>query len=254
MKLIASLFILLLIFSSCNSDQEFQLEKKESYTSYIPVDSLSVLEADSAIAKTIAPYKKELDKMMNRVIGTTDQEIFKNRPNGSLNNLAADMVLEMTLRKLGEKDLRPQICLLNYGGLRYPLPKGEVTVADIYQLMPFQNEAVVLELSGKQMKAMFKYLIDKNGQPISGLKLEASNQSLRKALIQGKEFDENQSYYIVTSDYLAEGGDQMSFLKEPVQSYRTGFLIRDLMIEYFEFKSQNNEIVKANIEERISIK
>ena len=50
---------------------------------------------------------------------------------------------------------------MNTGGLRNILPKGEVTRGDIYKLMPFENELVVIELSKNEFKGLLEYLVSR---------------------------------------------------------------------------------------------
>ncbi|MDZ7614651.1 MAG: 5'-nucleotidase C-terminal domain-containing protein [Flavobacteriaceae bacterium] len=41
--------------------------------------------------------------------------------------------------------------MFNFGGIRQSIPKGDIKVIDVFQLMPFENMLVVAELSGEQM-------------------------------------------------------------------------------------------------------
>jgi len=82
----------------------------------------------------IAPYKKKLDLDMDSVVAFSNKEYFKKKPNGSLNNLICDMVFDVVVKRYKKSEFKPDFCLLNYGGLRQPLPKGEITKLCLYYL------------------------------------------------------------------------------------------------------------------------
>lgn len=241
------------LFFGCGNEKKKEFSLEFSNTNYIKVDSVTASKEDSKIETIVNPYREHVDSMMNQELGTTDFEIFKNQPNGGLNNLSADMVYEISKQIFTEEASKPDICLLNYGGLRYPLPKGKITLANMYQLMPFENEIVLLKLRGSQVDSLFEYIAQTNGQPVAGCILTVKNNHSVKAEINGKPFDSSKAYNVVTSDYLADGGDKMSFFKNPLDKIKTGMLIRNAMIEYIKQKTSKGEIIKRNLEERIKI-
>jgi len=186
-------------------------------------------------------------------IGYTDSEIFKQQPNGLLNNLSADMLMEEAKLATKNTNHTPDFCLLNYGGLRYSLPNGKITLADVYQMMPFDNELVILKLSGEKVDSIFKYIAFTGGQPIAGCTIEVAKNKYRNAKINGKDFDKSKSYFVLTSDYLASGGDKMNFLQNPLASFDTGLLLRDAMINYIKKESSKGRKIIASNEKRIKL-
>jgi len=250
LKLLSLLVIGSLYLSSCHTENKKIEHQNTSTTIYIPMDSAHA-GLDSATQTHILPYKNHVDSIMNVELGFSDREYFKKKPNGLLNNLAADMVLEMTRKNMEGLDYSPDFCLLNYGGLRHPLPKGIITLSDVYQLMPFQNEVVILELKGGKIDSLFNYIAFTGGQPIAGCRLRINNHQYLSATINGKKFDKTKSYFLVTSDYLANGGDHMSFLQNPIASYKTGLLLRNAMINYIKAETAKGNKIIASNEERI---
>ena len=101
--------------------------------------------------------------------------------------------------------------------------------------MPFENEIVVAELSGKQIKKMLKYLEKaKRAHPVSGIKILAGkNYKIVNATIAGNEIKNDQTYFVATSDYLFHGGDNMAFFRDPVNLYHSDYKIRNALIDYF---------------------
>ena len=119
---------------------------------------------------------------------------------------------------------KADFCLLNYGGIRASLPKGAIKRKDIYQLMPFENELVVVELADTDFYRVLDYLKISGGHPISNIKLAVNKDRITHNL------DLNKTIRILTSDYLANGGDKMSFFKDSVSHTKTGLKIRDILL------------------------
>lgn len=243
--------LILLLFSglliSCSTEQTEHINYHEGV--YHSVDSNSIDHQDSLILARIAPYKAKLDLDMDSVIANTPKEYFRNKPNGTLNNLICDMVFDVVSKRYEQSEFKPDFCLLNYGGLRRPIPNGKVTKSDIFQLMPFQNESVICRLSYPQMKSLFAYLIKTDGQPVSNIKIFYSNHVFSRAIINGENFDSTQTYNVLTSDYSAKGGDQMNFFLRADTMILCGTLLRNDMFAYIH--QLDNQPLIASEEDRI---
>ena len=86
--------------------------------------------------------------------------------------------------------------------------------------MPFENKLVVVELSGSMVQELFNYLLErKEAHPVSGTIISLKNDKISTILIQGKKFDRNKNYKVLTHDYLQHGGDNMSFFTKPLSLY-----------------------------------
>ena len=247
-KLLIALTISVFIVS-CGQNTEWKLNNVNA--SYLKVDSINALAQDAEMLTEIKPYQQHLDSSMNIVIAHSEKEYFKKKPNGSLNNIVCDMVFDVIVKRYSESLYKPDLCLLNYGGLRRPLPKGDIMISDIYQLMPFQNESVICRLSGTQMNKMFAYLLKTNGQPIANMRVEYTQGVFVDAYINGEKFDSTKTYNVLTSDYTAKGGDRMNFFLAADTMILCGSLLRDDLFTYI--KNLDHQNLKANEEERIII-
>jgi 2',3'-cyclic-nucleotide 2'-phosphodiesterase (5'-nucleotidase family) len=208
--------------------------------------------ADTSILRTIAPYKSGLDKEMNEVLIVSESAFSKGEPEGELGDLVADIILEEAAKKYAAKDNIPlQFCVLNNGGLRVPLPKGEITRGKAFELMPFENEMVVLTLTGQQTKQLFDFIAAKNGMPVSGIKMGIKNSTAVNVLVNGVPFDPARNYTLVTSDYLANGGDKMDFFKSAARTVPLGYKLRDAIIDNFKELHQQGKTLKAKTDGRI---
>ncbi|CAN5521093.1 hypothetical protein BH11BAC1_BH11BAC1_29140 [soil metagenome] len=68
--------------------------------------------------------------------------------------------------------------------------------------------------------------------------------------IQGQVFDSTKSYRIVTSDYLANGGDKMDFFKNPIKLETTGILIRDALLDYCDAETKRGNMLTSKLDGR----
>lgn len=229
------LFILLALgLQGCKTEH---YQSTEINGERIPIEA-SIPE-DTAIANFIKPFSEHITTTLDSVLAYNPQDL--NKSEGDLNtaigNLMADMVMEQANpvfnSRTGENI---DIVLLNHGGIRSTIGKGPVTARTAYNVMPFENEIVVAELTGDKILDMISYL-EKNRtpHPMSGIKLTADkNYDITSATIDGKEIDPNQTYYVATSDYLQQGGDSMAFFQDPVNLYIVDYKIRNAIIDYFQ--------------------
>jgi hypothetical protein len=184
-------------------------------------------EVDSNMYYTILPYKTELDAQMNAVLCYSTQEMKKIKPESLLGNWTSDVCLEMA-QDMYEDDI--DLSFFNTGGLRSPIPQGDINKRDLYKLMPFENELVVLELNKTEMLDLKAYFNFTKGQPIAF----ADDFSLNDSL-----------FLVLTTDYLANGGDKMKFFKDKVQ-HKVGIKMRDALINYCIKK----DTISSNLDER----
>jgi 2',3'-cyclic-nucleotide 2'-phosphodiesterase (5'-nucleotidase family) len=206
---------------------------------------------DSAAASIITPYKDSLDKIMSTVIAQSDVAMPKERDQLEtlLGNFTADIVLQAACTKPGDC---ADLCLLNTGGLRSSLPKGNITRGNIFELMPFDNEIVIVTLTGAKTKELLRYIAASGGQPVAGFKMGLkSDKSPGAVLIKGMPFDSTKTYRVATSDYLANGGDKMEFFKNPVSIYATGIKIRDALIGYCQQQTAQGKTLSPKLDGRI---
>ncbi len=208
------------------------------------------LPIDSVFFKTIQPYKDTLENKINTFLcyNPTTLTRKENPLESSLGNLYADICYEkanVIFHKKTNKNI--DFALFNYGGIRTVVPKGDITVENIFKLMPFENKLVIVELSGKKTKALFDYLQkSKEAHPISHLKLQMTNNKLSSILINDIPFDPSKNYFVLTHDYLQHGGDHMDFFKEPVNLYDTEYKVRDAIIDYLK----DTDTIKAKLDGR----
>ena len=196
--------------------------------------------SDSSVVKYYQPFKKDLEEsLMNTPISYSPETYKKNdgELNSTLSNMFADATYEMSnpvFNKMSGKNI--DIVLLNNGGIRSIISKGNISEKTAFELMPFENSIVVLELSGLSIIKMIDYLRKvKLQHPISGLQITLNNDySVNEVKINGVSIENEKKYYVATTDYLLEGGDKMYFLAETTKTTDINYKMRDILIDYFK--------------------
>lgn len=226
-----SLIFVCVIISACSSTPK--LQKVE--TSHVVLNANTIESTDSTFIKTVLPYKTKMDSIMNEVLGVSEQALLKGLPEGTLGDFVSDAVLKKTNDAYKPSDnVFADICLLNNGGLRSQLPKGKITLGNVFELMPFENEIVILTLTGEKTKQLFESLVENNGAPFSGATVKGKGKKMTELKIGGKDFDVTKTYKVATSDYLAGGGDKYNFFSSPIKVDTLSYKLRDAIVDYIK--------------------
>jgi 2',3'-cyclic-nucleotide 2'-phosphodiesterase (5'-nucleotidase family) len=248
-----SFFILIsILFISGACKTHYLIQRDKTDGKVIILDSIKIPKPDSLTLEIIKPYKAQLDSQMNEILAYSEVTMYKDQPEGLLNNFVSDLIYAKGNEYLKKSyNLTAPICLLNYGGLRTGLPKGAMTMRNVYELMPFENELVAMEIQGTQVSKLLSYLAQKGGMPETGIRMGIKDNAATNVTIQGVPFDESKSYLIITSDYLAMGGDDMTFLLHPIANYPLGLKVRDAIIDYLKEQTINRNTVTTQLDKRI---
>jgi 5'-nucleotidase len=150
------------------------------------------------------------------------------------------------------------LAIANAGGLRADLPMGTLRREHIQALMPFDNRLVVLELSGAQLRDVLA--IGLSGQhgflQLSGATahldparttgadrdgdgevMQWETDRLCSVQVAGQPLDPARTYTVVTSDFLASGGDHLGPAMSEAKRLETGALMREQLFGWFEQQS-----------------
>jgi 2',3'-cyclic-nucleotide 2'-phosphodiesterase (5'-nucleotidase family) len=247
-RLMTGLFIFLLF--SCRQAYEV----KNTDTQFVrPAFSSAGVPEDSSVIRLSDPYRREMSEKMNVVLARSAQPMEKGQPESVLGNFVADLCFDLANRYNQQNSLPPgDFCILNNGGLRSSLPEGDLMLRHAYELMPFDNELVVIEMNGQLTARVFDYIAQKGGVPVSGLKMNITDGKATDVIIGGKPFDPSNSYRLVTSDYLAGGGDAMNMFGEAASRYGTGIKVRDAIITRLTELGKQNKLAVAKKDGRIT--
>ena len=211
------------------------------------------VKQDSSIIQLFTPYKKKMTNEITKSLSFSPKILERTDGNlqSTLGNLVADLSYEKANELFKNKTGKTvDFSMSNYGGIRAAIMKGNVTVSNAFELMPFDNTLVVVELNYDKIKALFNYFVaKKRAHPLSkNIQLTIKNDSYN-VLINGKAIKKDRTYFVATSNYLQKGGDGMIFFSEPESLFDSNFLIRDAIVDYFESK----DTLSANLDNRVII-
>ncbi|PWJ59080.1 5'-nucleotidase-like protein [Dyadobacter jejuensis] len=234
------------MMSQISCQKSYQVAQS-GYSQYVMDDSLAV---DSSLIRYYLPYKRQMQAEMDRVIGHSAVAITGGKgPETLLGNFFSEAILDQ-----GRKfDPSIQFTFATRGGLRNTLPKGALTIGNIFELMPFENEMVVLKLSGDTTWKLLEYIAASKGQPVAGLRMYIDGGKPTEILIGGKAFDPKAQYTILTYDYLVNSGGDLSFLSEAQDQRLVGKRLRDALIDYVEDITQQGNEIQVQLDDRIRV-
>ncbi len=231
------------IFQSC--------KKETNYLTQIEGENISItdsLASVSSIDEFIKPYRDHVNKNLDSVLAYSMDTYAKNDGdlNTAIGNFMADLVYEQAnpiFKSRTENDI--DFVLLNHGGIRSIISKGDITLRTAYKVMPFENTIVVADLKGEEVKELLEYLArNKRAHPITKLNIELDKDyKLKMATVNGKPIDFNKNYFVCTNDYLANGGDRMNFFKTNDSLYVLDYKIRNALIDYFKKVDTINPVI-----------
>ncbi len=208
------------------------------------------IKPDRQIAKMVEGYEKEVAPIINRKVGEAAHPITREQNahgESALGNLIAD-----AQRWKMEADFS----FMNPGGIRHDIAAGEVTWGDLYNVQPFNNQMVTLQLTGDQIRR----LLNQQWQGETTRMLQISGLTYtwdgtkpvgeRIVTIQkadGTPVEPNAVYTVAVNAFLADGGDNFTVLTEGTNRV-VGPVDLDALVDYIK---QLPQPFSAEIEGRI---
>lgn len=234
-----------LFLISCTSTYQQQQTASRQYV----IHATDTLQRDTTLAFQLIPYRDSLSRIMNEQVAYSAAALLKGLPESPLGNFVADACHWSADTYCRDKKIAvPDFTMLNQGGLRSSLPAGKISRGNIYELMPFENELVLLNLDDSLFSKLMLYIAQRKGNPVSHLQLKISDSSATDVFVNGLPQSQQHSFRLLTSDYLANGGDNLDFLKK-VPAEKTGIRVRDAIFNYLQ--EHQSDTLKAQTDGRI---
>lgn len=245
-------FVIFITLWLCISCQQKDPKLQEIHGKEIGIVD-SIPEVDS-IKNFITPYRTHIDEVLDTPLAYAPKALTKSDGalNTSIGNFIADLTYEVS-NPIFEKRTGKSIdfVLLNHGGIRSIISKGVVSRRTAYEVMPFENKVLILEIDGKTLIELLEYLAEsKTAHPISNqLQLELkANGEIANATVNNQAVDVAKNYYVATSDFLANGGDHMDFFKNAISTTDLEYMLRNEIIDYFT----KVDTIKASVDQRFT--
>lgn len=245
MKQIGYITLFFLFATAC------QFEKPSTnytYSSQQRIDS--TLVSSSEADELISSYKQQLDAEMNKVIGYADTILSNEGKFGesSLGNFVADLMLYQA-RKM-YKDTVHLAFINARGGLRVPINQGDIIVGEIFELMPFDNEMLIIKIKGDELLEVFHHSAKRGVNVFAPATFVVSNNLADSIRLQGTFIYKDSIYNVAISDYLANGGGGFDFLMDNPQT-ELNIMLRDMILQHIKELTKQRKKVYARRDGRI---
>ena len=206
-------------------------------TDRFPQESL-----DMEIAEFIRPYYEQVDSINRRVIAQSAISSPNDDRSGALANFTADLAFDYalhkadSLRSLDPAFPVPDFALMNVGGIRMPLHKGDITEGQILNTYPFSNHLVIAEVKGVDLAQALQVAARKGGESVSDniLVLTDPDRNVRTILLNGYPLDPDRTYTYATIDYVLAGNDDLTSLARSNLLWRDDVEVAAPILEYVE--------------------
>ena len=218
----------------------------------------SSIPDDPAVDQMLAAYIPKV-RALDTILGKLKGELRKGGMGaGSLGNFVADGMRAQASARLGK---RIDLAIMNGGGLRRnTISEGELRARDIFELLPFENALVTLDLSGEQILKLLGVVFSgreaQSGARLTYMIKADKSSQLETAMLrdeQGRdqEIDPKATYTIVTIDYLVNvGGERYSVLREGRNTKPVGITLRDAIMDYVKSETAAAREIKPRLDER----
>ena len=212
---------------------------------------------DAAVERMLKPYSGKV-RALNVVIGKLDGQLRKVGVGaGSLGNFVTDGIRSQASAKLGKPVL---LAVTNSGGLRKnTIAAGELRASDIFELMPFENTLVQVDLRGEDLLKLLAVILDSRDAQ-SGAKIQYRMNADKAELVsakfvnrQGKEteIDPQGTYSIITIDYLLNlASGRYSILQSGKNPTPLGLTLRDALMSYVKAETAAGRQIQATLDTR----
>lgn len=216
------------------------------------------VETDAEIARLAAPYDKETQAWLSRVIGNSTAELTAEGARFT-DNALLDLIHRVQL-DAGRADVSMAASFND----RARVAAGDVTVRDIAGLYVYENTLVVLEVTGQQLKDALEHsaryftayrpntppadLVDAkipgyNFDIAEGVTYDLDitkpfGARIRNLQFKSKPLAPTRKLKLATNNYRVNGGGGYTMYKGARVVYRSGEEIRELIIDWVERNKQ----------------
>jgi len=191
------------------------------------------------VAKILLDAQGEM-KDIKSVVGYSPKAMVRENPQCELSNWYVDVLMKKVASLSGKK---VDFGIVNFGGIRIDMPKGEVLKDDIMSMFPFKNNLCYVEVKGKDLRVLLEQLAKEKWQVTGGCECVVKDSKLEKCLIGGEPIDDNRNYGIATISFLLSGGDGLSVAKNALSMQIFDVYPYDVMLEEVaRLKAEGKEI------------
>jgi 2',3'-cyclic-nucleotide 2'-phosphodiesterase (5'-nucleotidase family) len=179
-------------------------------------------------------YRERLGDEMNKVVATIPAKI----TSGSCR--AEETVFGDVLTDVMRETSGADIAFSNGGGIRADLGPGDITIGDVLTALPFNNTIETATVTGEQLQEIFDYCAKSQVGgggflQVSGITVKyVAGKGAEDITVGGKPLDPAKEYKIATNDFLMAGGNDYKTLADVSNSYNTGVVLYEALVDYLK--------------------
>lgn len=185
---------------------------------------------DPEVLARLDEWAEKVEVGFDEIIGVTRVNLERSFPESNMGNLMCDALIHRY-----EADVSFQ----NSGGIRADLRRGNITIRDIYNVFPFDNDAVVLEMTGVELREAFEASVaGRSNHQIGGARMvydpsRPPFDRIVEVTVGGEPIDDNKMYRVVTNSYITESeGATSAAFRGATSIMNTYDNLRDVLIQY----------------------
>lgn len=243
-------------------DLAFEDAKIVKFNGYLVEISPEKQSEDDSIKAIVDKYSKKVNAILDEKIGLSpsdlDGENVRKRET-NLGNLIADIIRET---------VGAEIAIINGGGIRTGIKKGDIRVKDVYSVLPFNNYIVAIKMSGAKVKEALEHGVSAVEEgagrfpQISGIRFtfnpkDKAGNRVKEIFVGDKPIEHDKEYTVATNDFLVAGGDGYKAFGETLKSSKdyeiTGGVIKAEKLVYSDPSRYLRDIVVDYIKEKGTI-
>ncbi|MDO4510272.1 MAG: bifunctional UDP-sugar hydrolase/5'-nucleotidase [Bacteroidales bacterium] len=192
--------------------------------------------------KWLAPYKSKVDSIMNAPVAHSARAMTLNSI--AYQNWLTDAIMDIIP---GLYKGKVDFCFMNKGGIRQDMPKGVVSEGLINSTFPFDNRFVVLDIKGKDVLEALRIMCLREGDAVSKqlAVVYNANHEVVSAKFNGKAIKPEQSYKLLTINFLANGGDFLESLKNGKVVFTDNVPYGERMLDYVKSLEAKGKLIDA---------
>ncbi len=188
---------------------------------------------------------------MKTVIGYASEDLIKESPESALSDLVVDCLMAKAEAVTGRK---ADVGIMNFGGIRVDIHKGEILMDDIVSMLPFTNYICYLEVWGRDLRQLFSQMASGKMQVVGGVRLTVSGGKLESVTVAGQPLDDDRLYGVATIDFLLDGGDDIFVARNAVSLTRTDVLVREALLDRLEQLRSEGKELDYKADGRVTVK
>ncbi len=168
-------------------------------------------------------------KALKEVVGFAPREMVARAPESELSNWWVDCLMDDVAQDAGRK---VDVGILNFGGIRTDVPRGNILLDDFVSMFPFKNYLAYVALKGADLQVIFDHIADAHPFVLGGVKLVSDGHRIDTLLVGGRPLDPAKVYGVATVDFLLDGGDGLSVARNALELRMSDQMVIDAVLRH----------------------